>query len=82
MIIFRIRELIEAKEAREGRKITLQDVAVATGVNRTSLSKMLNAEYRHSTSTSSIESLCAYFDCRVEDVMCYVPDNPENLGGG
>jgi putative transcriptional regulator len=75
MIIFRIRELIEAKEAKEGRKITLQEVADATGLNRTSLSKMQNIEFKHSTTTAAVESLCVYFDCKVEDVMVYVADD-------
>ncbi len=79
MIIFKIRELIEAKSAREGKKITLQEVADATGVNRTSLSKMQNKEFKHVTSTATIDSLCAYFDCNVGDLLVYVAEDEEGL---
>lgn len=74
MIIFKIRELIAQKELREGRKITLQEISDVTGVNRTSLSKMQNTNFMHSTTTAAIERLCAYFDCRVEDLMEYKKD--------
>ena len=74
MIIFRLKELIEAKAAREGRKITMQDVASETGVNRTSLTKMANPKYRHSTTTATIEMLCDYFKCDVGDLMVYKSD--------
>ncbi|WP_445426667.1 MULTISPECIES: helix-turn-helix domain-containing protein [unclassified Alishewanella] len=75
MIVFRIKELVAEKEKKEIRKITLTEVSAATGVNRTSLSKMLNPASRHSTTTSAIEALCKYFDCRVEDLMVYVPED-------
>jgi putative transcriptional regulator len=74
MIIFRIKELVAEKERRELRKITQTEIANSTGVNRTTLSKMLNPAVRHSTTTSAIEALCKYFDCRVEDLMVYVPE--------
>jgi putative transcriptional regulator len=74
MIIFRIRELIEAKAAREGRKITMQNVSDETGVNRTSLAKMANPKYRHSTTTATIEILCDYFECDLAELMLYISD--------
>lgn len=75
MILFRIKELIAEKERRENRKISVSEVARHTGVNRTSLSKMQNPAIQHSTTTNAIEALCRYFDCKVEDVMVYQPDD-------
>lgn len=74
MIRFRLKELLAEKEFQEKRKITLNEVAEKTGVNRTSLSKMQNPAMRHSTTTKSIDSLCQYFNCRVEEVMVYVQE--------
>lgn len=74
MIRFKIKELIAEKEFELRRKITLQEIAEQTGVNRTALSKMMNPAYNYSTTTKAIESLCAYFDCRVEQVIEYVAD--------
>lgn len=74
MIRFKIKELIAEKEFKERRKITLQEVADSTGVNRTALSKMMNPSYEYSTTTKAIDSLCQYFGCNVEDVITYVSD--------
>ncbi|QQK60091.1 helix-turn-helix transcriptional regulator [Shewanella sp. LC6] len=74
MIRFKIKELIAEKEFKERRKITLQEVADSTGVNRTALSKMMNPSYEYSTTTKAIDSLCHYFGCKVEDVMTHVSD--------
>lgn len=74
MIIFKLKELIEKKEKKEKRKITMTEVSLQTGVNRTSLSKMLKPDLQHSTTTHSIEALCRYFKCRVQDLMVYVRD--------
>jgi len=76
MIRFRLKELIADKEYKEQRKITLIEISDSTGVNRTSLSKMQNPAYRHSTTTNAIDALCRYFDCGVGDLMVYVPDEP------
>lgn len=75
MILFRIKELIAEKEKRENRKVTLLEVSQSTGVNRTSLSKMQNPDMKHSTTTGAIDSLCRFFDCRIEDILVYVPDH-------
>ncbi|WP_037424306.1 helix-turn-helix domain-containing protein [Shewanella xiamenensis] len=74
MIRFKIKELIAEKEFKERRKITLQEVADSTGVNRTALSKMMNPSYEYSTTTKAIDSLCSFFDCNVEDVISYIRD--------
>ena len=82
MIIFRLKELIEAKAAWEGRKITMQDVSDETGVNRTSLIKMANPKYRHSTTTATIEILCDYFECDISDLMIYTPERDVSSKNG
>jgi len=74
VIRFKIKELIAEKEFKERRKITLQEVADSTGVNRTALSKMMNPSYEYSTTTKAIDSLCQYFGCKVEDVITHVSD--------
>ena len=78
MIRFRIKELIAEKAFREHRKITMSEVAAETGVNRSSLSKMTNPQTEHSTTTASINALCKYFGCKVEDVMVYIAEKENN----
>lgn len=74
MIRFKIKELIAEKEFKERRKITLQEIADAAGVNRTALSKMMNPSYQYSTTTKAIDSLCQYFSCKVDDVIEYIEE--------
>ena len=71
MIRFRLAELIERKQFSQGRRITIGEVAEATGVNRMALSKILN-QRGYSTGTDILDRLCAYFECRIEDLVEYV----------
>jgi DNA-binding Xre family transcriptional regulator len=71
MIRFRLAEQIEKKQFNEGRRITVGEVAESTGVNRMTLSKILN-QRGYSTGTEILDKLCTYFDCRIEDLVEYV----------
>ncbi|PPD52357.1 MAG: transcriptional regulator [Methylotenera sp.] len=73
MIRFFINELLSEKQFKEGRRITLIEVSEATGINRMTLSKMINHR-NHSTVTDNLDKLCAYFDCRIEDLIQHVPE--------
>lgn len=76
MIRFKIKELIAKKEFAEGRRITNGEVANAAGIHRMTLSKLIN-QRGYNTSTDNLNRLCAYFDCRVEELVEYVPDESE-----
>lgn len=73
MIRFKLAELMEKKQFELGRRVTVGEVAAATGLNRMTLSKILNQK-GYSTATDTVDRLCAYFDCRVEDFMEFVPE--------
>ncbi|MBK9573088.1 MAG: helix-turn-helix transcriptional regulator [Rhodoferax sp.] len=73
MIRFKLGEMIERKQFAEGRRITINEVATATGLNRMTLSKILNQK-GYGTGTDTVDRLCLYFNCRVEDLMEHVPD--------
>ena len=73
MVRFRLAEQIEKKQFQESRRITVQEVAEATGVNRMTLSKILNHK-GYSTGTDILDRLCTYFGCRIEELVEYVPD--------
>lgn len=72
MIRFKLKEQIAEREFRESRRITLIEVADATGIGRITLSRMLKpgAVVR----TDTLDALCAYFDCRLEDLAEFVPE--------
>lgn len=76
MIRFKLQELIAEKQFKDGRRVTMTELSEATGINRVTLSKLVNHR-GYSTVTDSIDKLCKFFGCEVSDVMEYVPD--ENI---
>lgn len=74
MIRFKLKELLSEKSFKEGRKITLEEVSNATGINRSTLSK-LNNPLGHNTTTNNIDALCKYFACNISDLVEYFSDD-------
>ena len=74
MIRFRLKELIADKEFRESRQVTLGEISNETGIHRATLSKIAN-ERGYTTRTDSVDKLCQYFDCKVEDFMQYFAED-------
>lgn len=72
MIRFRLKELVAEQEFREGRVITMAEIARETGIHRATLSKIAN-EKGYNTGTENVARLCRFFSCNVEDVMKYIP---------
>jgi len=73
MIRFRLQEMISEKSFRENRRVTIGEVATETGINRMTLSKMINHK-GYSTVTDNLDKLCVYFNCNVVDLLEYIPD--------
>uniref|UniRef100_Q47GF9 HTH cro/C1-type domain-containing protein n=1 Tax=Dechloromonas aromatica (strain RCB) TaxID=159087 RepID=Q47GF9_DECAR len=73
MIRFRIQELLADKHFTEGRRVTLLELSQATGINRVTLSKMVN-QRGYSTVTDNLDKLCQYFNCKLEQLAEFVPD--------
>jgi len=73
LIRFKIKELIAKKEFAEDRRITIADVAKAAGVHRMTISKMIN-QRGYVTNTDTLNRLCEYFGCRLDDLAEYEPD--------
>lgn len=73
MIRFKLGEQLEKKQFRDSRRITMQEVSDATGINRSTLSKILNQK-GYSTGTDVLDRLCIYFGCAISDLVEHVPD--------
>ncbi len=71
MIRYRLKELIAQKAFDEDRKITLEQIAEATGISRNTLSR-ISSTRGYNTSTDVIDRLCDFFDCPVEKVIEHV----------
>ncbi|SDM97378.1 helix-turn-helix domain-containing protein [Vreelandella arcis] len=72
MIRFRLKELLAEKGFQENRRVTLDEVSQATGIHRTTLSKIAN-QRGYNTGTENVDRLCEYFECNVADIIEYVP---------
>lgn len=73
MLRFRLKELIADLEFKEGRVITMQEIADGSGVHRITLSKLANKRGYNVTS-DVLDRLCAYFNCKIDQLVEYIPD--------
>lgn len=71
MIRFRLKELIADKEFKEGRRITLAEVALETGLHRATLSKLANQK-GYNTTTDVLDKLCAYFSVELGELAVFI----------
>jgi len=71
MIRYKLGELLEKKSFQEGKRVQIQELAAATGINRTTLSKILNQK-GYVTGTDILDKLCSYFGCAIQDVAEHV----------
>lgn len=75
VIRYRFRELWEAKQRAENRRITLMEIAQATGISRNTLSRLADVrQTRYVTNTGIIDRLCNYFNCQPGDLLEYVSE--------
>lgn len=71
MIRFHLKKLIADWEFEKGRRLTLEELAQATGIHRTTLSRIANQK-GYNTTTDNIDSVCQFFECTVDKVMEYI----------
>ena len=73
MIRFRLRELIAERHFREGQLVTITEISRETGIHRLTLTKFAN-DPNYNAETSTLNLLCNYFKCRIEQLIEHVPD--------
>ena len=73
MLRFKLKERVADKEFREKRRVTMLEIAADTGIGRITLSRM--AGHDASARADTLDRLCAYFGCRIEDLVEYIPDD-------
>lgn len=72
MIHLQIKELIAAKAAQWGRRITLLEISTATGISRMTLNRMMRQQ-GYNTVTDHLDKLCTYFQCDLNELVRYTP---------
>lgn len=73
MIQCRLRELMALKGREEHRRITYGDILEQTGVSQSALTRLAN-DRADRVAMSTIDRLCAYFDCQPGDLFIYVEE--------
>lgn len=73
MLRFKLRERIADYEFRERKRLQLQTLAAETGLNRMTLSKLVN-QHGANVQTDVLDKLCTFFGCRIEELVEHMPD--------
>ena len=73
MVRYRFNELLAERRFRLGRRVTMAEVAEATGVRLGTLSKMANQ--RANVTADTMEKVCRYFGVAIGDLAEFVPDD-------
>jgi len=72
-IHYKLQKLIELKEKNEGKKISQAAIAREIGVQRSVVNKLVTGK-DYVTTTTTLNALCAYFECKIGDLIEYSPD--------
>ena len=75
MIRFHLAKLMADKGFAERRRLELGDISEATGIHRSTLSRVLNQPGVNLTA-DYMSRLCAFFGCSLGELAEYVPDDP------
>lgn len=73
MLRYRLKELLADKEYKDGRVITMIEVAKTTEIHRMTLSKIANQRGCNPTA-DVFDRLCTFFGCRIEQLVEHIPD--------
>jgi putative transcriptional regulator len=76
MLRFKIKERIADLEFRERRRVQIQEIAAATGLNRMTLSKLIN-HHGANVETDVLDKLCTFFECPIEQLVEHVSESGE-----
>jgi putative transcriptional regulator len=73
VIRFHLARLIADKGFLERRRLELGEISTATGISRSTLSRVLNKPGAN-LSADNMSRLCAYFGCSLSELAEYVAD--------
>jgi len=76
VVRFRLKELIADREFHTEKRVTFDEIASATGIHRTTLSKIAN-QRGYNTTTDNLDKICCYFGCPIEKLVEYIPADQE-----
>ena len=63
-----LKQQLDKKAFAERRRITMKEVSKETGISKATLSRIVNIP-GYNTNTDTIDALCDYFGCRVDELV-------------
>lgn len=78
MIKCQLIQLLSQRQSQENRAIRFNEVAKATGVSTSTISRMANNKVTR-FDAATISALCSYFKCALGDLLVYEEDRRELL---
>jgi putative transcriptional regulator len=73
MIRIKLKQLLDDKAFKDGRRITLNEVSEITGIARATLNRIANIP-GYNTNTDNLDALCAYFGCTPCELLEFVAE--------
>jgi putative transcriptional regulator len=80
MLRVKLREALEAAEARLGERITYHQLSRLTGLSRATL-EAIGSRPSYNPRLSTIERLCDALDCEITDILEIVAEAPKSKKG-
>lgn len=77
MIKCQLIHLLSQRQSREKRKISYHDIAKATGIPPSTISRMARDKVTR-FDADTLSALCAYFECALGDLLVYEGDGPKS----
>lgn len=75
MIRFKLQERMADLAFKRGSRVTVEEVAQATGIHRSTLSKM-NRPTGANVNTDNLDRLCFFLECQLHELVDYIPSDP------
>mgnify|MGYP005753820883 CR=1 FL=1 len=74
MLRYRLAELIADKRFLDGKVVTITEISEATSVSRRILSAIFNNKREANPTAETLDKLCRYFGCGIDQLVEYIPD--------
>ena len=71
MIRIKLKQMLDDKAFKEGRRITLNEVSEVSGIARATLNRIANTP-GYNTTTNNLDALCKYLECTPCELLEYV----------
>jgi putative transcriptional regulator len=79
MIRIKLKQLLDDKAFKEGRRITLNEVSEASGIARATLNRIANTP-GYNTTTNNLDALCRYLECTPGELLEFVEHLSKTTG--